>query len=99
MKRSNLSTAAVAFAIALFQTPAAAQGGPRPFLHGSPGEYQLSNGVRPHLHVNSRWDECSIQLDASLTQKAWRQFVQEAGLVAYFRPLIDAKPMGEAKDA
>jgi hypothetical protein len=52
---------------------------------------------RPHLHINGRWDECSIQLDPSLTQSAWRQFTQEAGLVAYFRPLIDAKPMGKGK--
>lgn len=46
------------------------------------------------LHVNPRWDECSIQLDPSLTQKAWRQFTAEAALVTYFRPLTDAKPMG-----
>lgn len=51
----------------------------------------------PHLHINGRWDECSIQLDPSLTQSAWRQFTQEAGLVSYFRPLIDAKPMGKGK--
>lgn len=48
----------------------------------------------PHLHMNTRWDECSIQLAPSLTQPAWRQFTQEAGLVAYFRPLADARPMG-----
>ena len=96
MKRSNLTTAAVALAIAIFQTTAAAQSGQRPYLHGSVGEF-TTGGSRPHLHTSSRWDECSIQLDASLTQKAWRQFVQEAGLVAYFRPLIDAKPMGKGK--
>ena len=48
----------------------------------------------PRLHVNPRWDECSFQLDPSLTQAAWHQFTQEAGLVAYFRPLSDARPMG-----
>lgn len=48
----------------------------------------------PKLHVNPRWDECSFQLDPSLTQAAWHQFTQEAGLVAYFRPLADARPMG-----
>jgi hypothetical protein len=79
MKRSKLTPVAVAVAIALIQSPAAAQ----------------TN--HPHLHVNGRWDECSIQLDASLTQSAWRQFTQEAGLVAYFRPLVDAKPMGKGK--
>lgn len=49
---------------------------------------------RPKLHVNPRWKECSFQLDSSLTQSAWRQFTREAGLVAYFRPLADAEPMG-----
>ena len=52
---------------------------------------------RPHLHGNGRWDECSIQLDPSLTQAAWRQFTKEAGIVAYFRPLSDAQPMGKGK--
>ena len=46
------------------------------------------------LHINSRWEECSFQLDPSLTQDAWHEFTREAGLVAYFRPLTDAKPMG-----
>jgi hypothetical protein len=48
----------------------------------------------PKLHVNPRWKECSFQLDASLTQAAWHQFTREAGLVAYFRPLADARPVG-----
>lgn len=52
------------------------------------------NGKNITLHVNPRWDECAFQLDPSLTQQAWRQFTQEAGLVAYFRPLMDARPMG-----
>jgi hypothetical protein len=46
------------------------------------------------LHVNPRWEECSFQLDASLTQSAWREFTKEAGLVVYYRSLTDAKPMG-----
>ncbi|MCC7264642.1 MAG: hypothetical protein IT369_19175 [Candidatus Latescibacteria bacterium] len=58
------------------------------FAHGS-GEVQL--------HVNPKWKECSIQLDPSLTQKAWRQFTEEAGLVTYFRPLADAAPMGKGR--
>jgi hypothetical protein len=78
MTRRHLTTAAMALAIALIQTPASAQ----------------SSG-RPTLHVNPRWKECSFQLDPSLTQTAWRQFTQEAGLVAYFRPLSDARPMGK----
>lgn len=58
---------------------------------------QTSAGAqnRPTLHINPRWKECSFQLSPSLTQQAWRQFTQEAGLVAYFRPLIDARPMGK----
>jgi hypothetical protein len=32
-----------------------------------------------------------------LTQAAWRQFTREAGLVSYFRPLVDARPMGRGK--
>ena len=45
---------------------------------------------RPHLNTGGKWDECSIQLAPTLTQRAWRQFTQEAGLVAYFRPLATA---------
>ena len=83
----NLTTAAVALAIALIQTPAAAQ------LNVNSGE---TNG-RPTLHINPRWKECSFQLDPSLTQTAWRQFTREAALVAYFRPLSDARPMGKGR--
>lgn len=46
------------------------------------------------LHVNPRWSECSFQIDPALTQQAFRQFAEEGGLVTYFRPLIDARPMG-----
>lgn len=46
------------------------------------------------LHVSSRWEDCAIQLDPGLTQTAWRQFAEEAALVAYLRPLTDARPMG-----
>ena len=49
---------------------------------------------RPTLHVNPKWKECSFQLDPSLTQKAWHQFTEEAGLVTYFRAMTDARPMG-----
>jgi hypothetical protein len=72
-------TLAVAIATAVMQTPAGAQD---------------LNHSGTKLHVNPRWDECSFQLDPSLTQAAWRQFTQEAGLVAYFRSLSDARPMG-----
>ncbi len=58
----------------------------------APAAAQTGDHVK--LHVNPRWKECSFQLDASLTQAAWHQFTQEAGLVAYFRPLTDARPMG-----
>ncbi len=46
------------------------------------------------LHINTRWSECAFQLDPSLTPAAWRRFTEEAGLVAYLRPLADARPMG-----
>lgn len=87
MKRINLTSAVLALAVSLTPTPGAAQA----HYHGpSPG-----NGLQ--LHVSDRWKECSIQLHSSLTQEAWRQFTQEAGLVAYFRPLADARPMGKGK--
>jgi len=50
---------------------------------------------QPTLHVNPRWKECSFQLDPSLTQSAWHQFTREAALVAYFRPMSDARAMGK----
>lgn len=46
------------------------------------------------LHINPRWSECSFQLDPSLTQKSFKEFAREAALVAYFRPLTDARPLG-----
>jgi hypothetical protein len=52
---------------------------------------------RPKLHVNTRWKQCSFQLDPSLTQSAWHQFTQEAGQVVYFRSLTGARPMGRGK--
>lgn len=81
MKRSILIPTAAALAIALSQSTAAAQ------AH--------SHNVK--LHVNPRWEECSFQLDPSLTQNAWHQFTEEAGLVTYFRPLSDARPLGGGK--
>jgi hypothetical protein len=87
MKSTNLSAVILPLAMALTAAPSAAQ----TQGHGS------GQGPAPHLHVSSRWKECSFQLDRSLTQAAWRQFAQEAGLVAYFRPLSDAEPMGRGK--
>ena len=46
------------------------------------------------LHVNDRWDECSLVLDPSLTQEAWHQFTGEGGQLVSFRPLSSAKPLG-----
>ena len=46
------------------------------------------------LHVNDQWDNCAIELDPSLTQAAWHQFVRELGIVAYFRPMASARPLG-----
>ena len=65
------------------------------FLVGGPSTAIATGGSKNvKLHVNPRWKECSFQLDPSLTQAAWHQFAREAGLVIYFRPLIDARPMG-----
>ena len=47
-----------------------------------------------HLHLNNRWKECSFVIDPSLTPEAWHQFVSEAGLVTYIRPLASARPLG-----
>jgi hypothetical protein len=93
MTYRNLTTAGMALAIALIQTPAAAQTADRPNLHVSSGR----DANPPVLHVNPRWKECSFQLNSALTQTAWREFAREAGLVAYFRPLSDARPMGKRR--
>ena len=88
MTRRTLTTAMAALAIATISIPAQAQ---NTLLHG--GHAPTS----PTLHLSNRWKECSFQLDAALTQSAWRQFTREAGLVVYFRPLSDARPMGKGK--
>ena len=49
------------------------------------------------LHINARWEDCAIQLDPALTQDAWRRFTEEAALVAYIRPLTDARPLGAGR--
>jgi len=46
------------------------------------------------LHVDTRWKSCALHLDSSLSQSAWHQFTQDVGVVAYFRPLTDARPLG-----
>jgi hypothetical protein len=46
------------------------------------------------LHVNPRWSQCSFQLDPSLTQQEFKEFSQEAGMVACYRPLTSASAMG-----
>jgi hypothetical protein len=86
MKTIRLVSAAGAIALAT-ATPATAQ-----YLHGGthgPGT--------PHLHTSSQWKECSFRLDPSLTKEAWQQFTREAGMVVYFRPLADARPMGRGR--
>jgi len=49
------------------------------------------------LHVNDHWEECAFVIDPSLTQASWHQFVQEAGLAAYFRPMASAAPLGRGR--
>lgn len=60
------------------------------------GVSNLSLAQHKHveLHTSDKWSECSFEIDPSLTQEAWKEFAQEAGLVVYFRPLKDARPMG-----
>ena len=62
-----------------------------------PGRALVAQTHDVRLHVNPRWKECSFQLDPSLTQSAWHQFAQEAGIVTYFRSLADAAPMGKGQ--
>lgn len=63
-------------------------------LAGMAGPVSSQN---PDLHVSTKWKECSFQIDPSLTQEAWHQFTQEAGLATYFRSVTDAKPMGAGR--
>jgi hypothetical protein len=49
------------------------------------------------LHINTHWEECSFQLDPSLSQESWHQFTGEAARVVYFRPLSGAEPMGPGR--
>ena len=86
---------------AAFQSPLLAQSGMRFNTAGrldhKGGHHHDDGRAGPALHVNPRWKECSFQLDAALTQAAWRQFTGEAAVVTYFRPLTSAKPMGAGK--
>lgn len=98
IRRTTMALAAVS-ALAVVQSPALAQSGLRGFSgglqnHGGGQHNHDESGNHPALHVNPRWRECSFQLDASLTQAAWRQFTSEAAVVTYFRPLTAATPMG-----
>lgn len=56
----------------------------------------VASGQQPgvKLHVDSRWKSCALHLDSSLSQSAWHQFTQDVGVVAYFRPMTDARPLG-----
>ncbi len=87
--RIKILAAATAL-VATFGAPASGQR-----FHDGVANANLDHKVT--LHLSPRWKECSIQLDAALTQKAWRQFTGEAGVVAYFRPLVDAEPMGKGR--
>lgn len=91
---TRTTTLAALAAVAMLNSPMAAQ--ITPVFHvGGGHDHGGSGAENPDLHVNSRWKECSFQLDATLTQGAWRQFTREAAVVTYFRPLTGAKPMGK----
>lgn len=81
MNRSLLRAAAAALVLALTPLAGAAQ--------------HSRKNIK--LHVSTEWEDCAFRLDAALTQAAWRQFTEEAALVAYLRPLADARPMGMGK--
>lgn len=61
------------------------------------GTFQEMSAQDVHLHVNTQWEECSIQLDSTLSQEAWHQFSKEAGMVVYFRPLHGAETLAPGK--
>lgn len=84
MKNISIISAAAAIVAVAAPTTASAQ-----YLHGG------GHAGEPVLHTSNRWKECSFQLDPSLTKDAWKQFTREAGMVVYFRPLTDARPMGK----
>jgi hypothetical protein len=75
----------------------------RPALAASIGTFALmlaaplSPAAAQTLHVNDRWDNCAIVIAPALTQEAWHEFIQEVGVVIYFRPLTDAKPLGRGR--
>jgi hypothetical protein len=75
----------------------------KPALVASTGTFalmlaaSLSPAAAQTLHVNDRWDNCAIVIAPSLTQEAWHEFIQDVGLVIYFRPLTDAKPLGRGR--
>lgn len=92
LRRALANTITVAATLATLPHAAFAQ----TQYHGGGGVHTPGDhGTR--LHINPRWKECSIQLDASLTQSAFRQFSAEAGMVTYFRPLATAEPMGKGR--
>ena len=51
--------------------------------------------AQPILHTNNEWENCSMILDPSLTQESWHQFAEEMGMIAYFTPMGDIKPLGK----
>jgi hypothetical protein len=88
------------------QTPCAGTSAVRPLrpaLAASIGTFvlmlaaPLSPAAAQTLHVNDRWDNCAIVIAPSLTQEAWHEFIQEVGVVIYFRPLTNAKPLGRGR--
>lgn len=48
-----------------------------------------------NLRLDSRYSECSMALDPSVTQQEFRDFGLEAGYILYFKPLAGAKPLGK----
>lgn len=59
--------------------------------------FQTATAQDVRLHVNPRWEQCSFQLDPTLTHSEWREFTHEAAMVAFFRPVVGARAMGKGR--
>jgi len=49
------------------------------------------------LHTNTRWDDCAIVLDPSLTLSEWKTFSKDLASLIYFKPTTGAKPLGRGR--
>jgi hypothetical protein len=57
----------------------------------------ISASYAQELHVNPAFENCSIELDPSLTQSQFHKFTREAGMFLTFKLLAPAEPLGAKK--